>query len=163
MCVPSSLGERPADVGRLRRLTTRLRHAVRRRRWLLLVLIGLIAAAVAVACPHLRAWYHLRAARAELQRYHHPQAIRHLQICRAVWPRHPDVLLLAARAARRARVYGDTALAEWPARGRRALAPKRPAPRSTLYSSVTSPGEFSEPGEHRTLIASGQNRASIVT
>ena len=36
----------------------------------------------------------------ELQRYQIPQAIRHLRICRDIWPRDPEVLLLAARAAR---------------------------------------------------------------
>jgi Flp pilus assembly protein TadD len=56
----------------------------------------------------LRAWYHRRAARVELQRYHIPQAIRHLRICRDIWPRDPEVLLLAARAARGARYYGDS-------------------------------------------------------
>jgi tetratricopeptide (TPR) repeat protein len=108
MCPPSSLGERPASTNRLRRLTSRLTHTVRRRLCLLLVLVGSVAIAVAVARPHLRAWYHLRAARVELQRYHNLQAIRHLCICRDIWPRDPDVLLLAARSARRARVYGDT-------------------------------------------------------
>jgi tetratricopeptide (TPR) repeat protein len=44
----------------------------------------------------------------ELQRYHTAQAIRHLRLCRDVWPRDPEVLLLAARASRRARVYADT-------------------------------------------------------
>jgi tetratricopeptide (TPR) repeat protein len=104
----------------------------RRRLWIAGVLLGLAAAALAAVSPSLRAWYHRRAAhselgpsspedrttesawyhfhaaRAELQRYHNPQAIRHLRICRDAWPNDPDVLLLAARAARRARVYSDT-------------------------------------------------------
>ena len=105
---PSSIGEQPASAGRLWRLTSRIAHSVRRRMWLLLVLVVSIAAAVAVARPHLRAWYHLRAARAELKRYHNAQAIPHLRVCRDIWPNDPDVLLLAARAARRARVYGDS-------------------------------------------------------
>jgi predicted Zn-dependent protease len=58
--------------------------------------------------PHLRAWYHRRIARMELERYHAPQAIGHLQICREIWPHDPEVLLLAARAARCIRVYGDS-------------------------------------------------------
>jgi tetratricopeptide (TPR) repeat protein len=61
-----------------------------------------------VVRPHARAWYHRREARAELQRYHTPQAIRHLLICRAIWPRDPETLLLAARATRCARIYGDS-------------------------------------------------------
>jgi tetratricopeptide (TPR) repeat protein len=72
------------------------------------VLVGLAVAALIAARPYLRAGYHLRRARSELQRYHNPQAIRHLHICRQTWPRDPEVLLLAARAARRARVYADT-------------------------------------------------------
>jgi tetratricopeptide (TPR) repeat protein len=100
------------------------------------VLLGL-AAALAAASPHFRAWYHRRAgrselypsstedrttesawdhfhaARSELQRYHNPQAIRHLRICREAWPNDPDVLLLAAKAARRARVYSDTSRLLW--------------------------------------------------
>jgi predicted Zn-dependent protease len=80
-----------------------------RRRWgIAVVLLGVVVAPLILSRSHLRAWYHFRAAREELQRYHNPQAIRHLHICRDVWPRDPDVLLLAARAARRARVYADT-------------------------------------------------------
>ncbi|HTU92150.1 MAG TPA: tetratricopeptide repeat protein [Gemmataceae bacterium] len=78
-----------------------------RRWWFLLVLLGLTGGAAIVARPHLRAWYYRRAARLESQRYHNGQAIRHLLICREIWPRDPEVLLLAARAARRAQVYGD--------------------------------------------------------
>jgi tetratricopeptide (TPR) repeat protein len=90
---------RPASVGRRRLI-----------RWLGIagVVLGLALVALVLGRSHLRAWYHRRAARAELQRYHTPQAIRHLRICRDVWPRDPEVLLLAARAARRARVYGDS-------------------------------------------------------
>jgi predicted Zn-dependent protease len=78
-----------------------------RRLWAAGVLLGLAAAGLALALPHLRAWYHFRAARSELQRYHNPQAIRHLQACLRVWPDDADVLLLAARAARRARSYSE--------------------------------------------------------
>ncbi|HTU90793.1 MAG TPA: tetratricopeptide repeat protein [Gemmataceae bacterium] len=106
MRFPSFMGVPSAAAGRSRRLTSRLTHTVRRRLGLL-ILVGAIAIVVAGARPHLQAWYHLRAARAELQRYHNPQAIRHLRICRDTWPRDPDVSLLAARAARRAQVYGD--------------------------------------------------------
>jgi predicted Zn-dependent protease len=42
-----------------------------------------------------------------VERYHNPQAIRHLQACLRAWPDDGDVLLLAARAARRARAYED--------------------------------------------------------
>jgi Flp pilus assembly protein TadD len=87
-------------------LTWGLLH--RRRPVAAALVLGLVVAALAWARPHLRAWHHLRAARTEVQRYHTPQAIRHLRICREFWPRDPEVLLLAARAARRAGVYGDS-------------------------------------------------------
>jgi tetratricopeptide (TPR) repeat protein len=86
----------------------RSRFRLVRRLGLFLVLVGLLAGAAFLSRPHLRAWYHRRAAHAELQRYHTPQAIRHLLICRTIWPRDPETLLLAARAARRARIYGDS-------------------------------------------------------
>jgi tetratricopeptide (TPR) repeat protein len=47
------------------------------------------------------AWYHYRAGRAELERYHSPAAIEHLVKCLEIWPHDPDALVLAARAARR--------------------------------------------------------------
>jgi tetratricopeptide (TPR) repeat protein len=75
--------------------------------WVAGVLLALVAAGFLWARPHIQAWCHLRAARAELERYHNPQAVRHLQACLRVWPRDPDVLLLAARAARCARNYAE--------------------------------------------------------
>ncbi len=108
MLAPPSTSERPASTGWWRRLTGRLTPTIRRRWWLFLVLLVLAAGAVAAARPRLQAWYHWRAARAEIQRYHNPQAIRHLQVCMKAWPNDPDVLLLSARSARRARVYADT-------------------------------------------------------
>lgn len=86
----------------------RLRFRLGRRLWLFLALLVLTAGAGIMVRPHLRAWYCRSEARAELHRHHTPQAIRHLLICRAIWPRDPETLLLAARAARRARIYGDS-------------------------------------------------------
>jgi tetratricopeptide (TPR) repeat protein len=85
------------------------RKSLLRRRWLWVVggLLALVAAALVFASPYLRAWYHLRAARAELQHYHNAQALRHLQVCRETWPDNPEVLLLAARAERRALRYSE--------------------------------------------------------
>jgi tetratricopeptide (TPR) repeat protein len=71
------------------------------------LLLGLIAAGVALAVPHVRAWRELRAARADVAQYHTPQAIRHLQAYLRVWPNDADALLLAARAARRAGAYDE--------------------------------------------------------
>jgi tetratricopeptide (TPR) repeat protein len=106
MRAPPSAGERPASAGWRQRLLSQ-RPRIVRRLGLLLVLLGVTAGAGVVARPHVRAWYHRRAARLELQRYHTPQAIQHLLICRDIWPHDPETLLLAARAARRAQVYGD--------------------------------------------------------
>src|SRR5690242_2312869 len=101
---PSSTGETGGVSGRWpRRLRIRSR-----RLWLVLALVGLIVGVALGMRPHLRAWYHRRIARMELERYHAPQAIGHLQICREIWPRDPEDLLLAARAARSIRVYGDS-------------------------------------------------------
>jgi tetratricopeptide (TPR) repeat protein len=69
--------------------------------------LGLGAAGWVLAAPRLEAWHHFRAARSALRSYHNPQAIRHLQACLRTWPSDPDVLLLSARAARRARAYGE--------------------------------------------------------
>jgi tetratricopeptide (TPR) repeat protein len=57
--------------------------------------------------PRIAAWYHAHAARTELKNYHNPQALQHLKECRKVWPEDPDLLLLAARAERRALHYTE--------------------------------------------------------
>ncbi|HMF10883.1 MAG TPA: tetratricopeptide repeat protein [Gemmataceae bacterium] len=81
---------------------------LRRRRFVVgCLLLFLLAACAVVIGPHLRAWYHFRAARRELDRYHNPQAIRHLQACLEQWPKDADAILLAARAARRAGRYTE--------------------------------------------------------
>ena len=90
---------------RLRAAGVWLMH--RRRLTVLALLLAFIVGGAVWARPQLRAWWHLRAARAEIEHYHTSQAIRHLKVCREVWPNDPEVLLLSARAARRAGVYGD--------------------------------------------------------
>src|SRR5579871_6215301 len=87
-----------AVVGRLVR---------RPRLWSMLLLVVLIAVSAYAISPHVQAWYHLRAARMELQHWHNAQAIRHLKFCQRVWPRDPHVLLLAAQSTRRARGYSE--------------------------------------------------------
>jgi Flp pilus assembly protein TadD len=84
-----------------------LRLLRRRGLWAAAILLALLAGGVALAGPQLRAWYHFHAARSDLKRYHNPQAVRHLQVCLRTWPNDPDVQLLAARAARRARSYAE--------------------------------------------------------
>jgi tetratricopeptide (TPR) repeat protein len=105
----------PASAARRRvGVRPRLRSALawassRRRLSAIALLAAVVAAASAWAAPQVRAWRHLRAARTELGHYHTSQAIRHLKVCRELWPHDPAVMLLAARAARRAGVYGDGA------------------------------------------------------
>jgi tetratricopeptide (TPR) repeat protein len=78
-----------------------------RHSWAAILLLGLLGASVVLARSHLQAWYHLRAARSELKKYHNLQAIQHLRICLKAWPSNPDVLFLVARTARRAGAYGE--------------------------------------------------------
>jgi tetratricopeptide (TPR) repeat protein len=66
-----------------------------------LALLLAVLAAGAVAAPYLGAWYHLRAGRAALERYHSAEARRHLDAYLRVWPDSAEGHLLAARAARR--------------------------------------------------------------
>ncbi len=73
-------------------------------RWRLLAaaaLVGLILLGAGLAAANLWALHHYRAARAEMARYHTGPARAHLEQCLRFWPRDPDALLLAARAARR--------------------------------------------------------------
>src|SRR4051812_322198 len=81
----TAAGEGMQPTARLRAaLDALLRH---RRHWVAGALVlGLVAAGFALAVPQLRARQHFRAAGADLQRYHNPQAIRHLQVCLEVWP-----------------------------------------------------------------------------
>ena len=82
----------------------------RRRMWrrcsLLLGALFLIGFAV-LAVPHLRAWYHIRAAESDLARYHFADARTHLAICLREWPNSWRVHLLAARAARQDGASGE--------------------------------------------------------
>src|SRR6516162_2782194 len=57
--------------------------------------------------PRLQAWDHVHSARSELKNYHNPQALRHLKECMRQWPDDPDLLLLTARAERRALHYAE--------------------------------------------------------
>jgi predicted Zn-dependent protease len=65
------------------------------------LLLAVTAFGLLVGGSQLWAAYHLRAARDCLERYHTAEAPAHLQACLLVRPRDPEVLLLAARAARR--------------------------------------------------------------
>ncbi len=77
-----------------------LRHPLRSLTIAALVL--LIGGGLSIAGVWLWASYHLRAGRAALEHYHTGEAVTHLHAALRVWPRDPETLLLAARAARRA-------------------------------------------------------------
>jgi tetratricopeptide (TPR) repeat protein len=78
-----------------------------RRPWLALFLLGVLGTTAWLAAPHLRAWYHWRAGRSALERYHHEEALCHFRACLAVWPGDVRAHLLACRAARRAEDYEE--------------------------------------------------------
>ena len=89
----------------------------RSRRWRRRLIIGLVCG-VAILIPGwflLKPWLtprlqlrqHTREVRSELKNYHNPQALRHLKECMHQWPDDPDLLLLAARAERRASHYAE--------------------------------------------------------
>jgi predicted Zn-dependent protease len=67
----------------------------------IVLLLALAAGGVYLAGREVSSLYHLRAARDCLNCYHNAEAQRHLQVCLAIRPKDPDVLLLVARAARR--------------------------------------------------------------
>jgi tetratricopeptide (TPR) repeat protein len=82
--------------------------AIRRRpgRALAIFLLGsAIAFGLGLAGAQVWASYHFRAARTALDRYHPAEAGDHLEACLKVWPNDPDVLFLAARAARRSGLF----------------------------------------------------------
>jgi tetratricopeptide (TPR) repeat protein len=72
-----------------------------RRTLVVATLLLLIAACAGIGGTYLWAAHHRRSAREALERYHTNEALSHLQACLSVWPRDPETLLLAARAARR--------------------------------------------------------------
>jgi predicted Zn-dependent protease len=73
-----------------------------RRRPLVSASLLLLILAMAVAAPHLWAWYHWRQAEACLSHGRTRAARRHLSACLKVWPNSVPVRLRAARAARQA-------------------------------------------------------------
>jgi tetratricopeptide (TPR) repeat protein len=71
----------------------------------ILLLLALTAVGLGMGGAQLWAAYHLRAARHDLARYHPAEAGDHLDVCLRVWPDDPEVLFLAARAARRSGLF----------------------------------------------------------
>ena len=92
----------------LRRLLTTLAGLVRRR-WRLLAVLAVLAAAAGLTAPHVYAWRHLTAGRSAVESFHDDDARAHLDACLAVWPGSVEAHLLAARAAR---LGGDFEAAE---------------------------------------------------
>ncbi|MBI1918421.1 MAG: tetratricopeptide repeat protein [Planctomycetes bacterium] len=71
----------------------------------ILALLALTGLGSWVAGRYLWAGHHLRAARPAVACYHNAEAEQHLRACLRVWPKDPEVLLLAARTARRQAAY----------------------------------------------------------
>lgn len=69
----------------------------------------LLTALGATAATALWGWlgYNLRLARGEVERGHNAAATRYLASCRWVQPEHPEVLILAARVARRSGAWDE--------------------------------------------------------
>lgn len=75
-----------------------------------MLLLGVfILTASVVTFAGLWIWFevHLRAARAELDKGHNSEAVRHLQACQWLLPENRQVLLMSARAARRAGTWDE--------------------------------------------------------
>jgi tetratricopeptide (TPR) repeat protein len=87
------------DLARLSRLP--------RRHGRLTAAVLLLAGLAALATPHVRAWYHLRAARSDLERFRAAPAQAHLRTCLEVWPSSAQAHRLAARADRLAGAFDD--------------------------------------------------------
>jgi tetratricopeptide (TPR) repeat protein len=83
----------------MRRFSSWLVRLVRRP-WRLAAVLALLGVCAA-AGPPVWAWYHFRAGRRALERYHTATARAHLNACLRVWPDDAEAHLLAARAARR--------------------------------------------------------------
>ena len=77
----------------------------RKMRWIILA-VGLLAIGPVLwfVFPQLQAWYHFRAGRAALERYHSDEARTHFDATLHTWPNSVETHILAARAARR---FGD--------------------------------------------------------
>jgi predicted Zn-dependent protease len=87
------------DLARLSRLP--------RRHGGLTAAVLLLAGGAALGAPHLRAWYHWRAARADLEHFRGADARAHLRPCLRAWPSSARTRLLAARAARLAGAFEE--------------------------------------------------------
>jgi tetratricopeptide (TPR) repeat protein len=72
-----------------------------RRSWLVLLILIVLGVLLWQGGRHLWAWYHYRAGRSDLERYHSEEALAHLNACLEVWPGSATAHLLACRAARR--------------------------------------------------------------
>jgi Tfp pilus assembly protein PilF len=77
------------------------------RRLFILVLLGLIGCALYVAGINLRAGYHLRQARRDIEHRQLKDAWNHLAVCLKLWPTDNETCLLAAQTARRLRNYAE--------------------------------------------------------
>ena len=86
-----------------------VRFAFRRPGRALLYAVAFVVAVAALGAGAAALWFrhHLNAARVEVERGHNAAATRHLQQCQRLLPEDPDVLLLAARVARRSGAWDE--------------------------------------------------------
>jgi tetratricopeptide (TPR) repeat protein len=101
---PGGSGPAPAAPRRLLAVLGAIRRRPGRS-LAVLALLALTAVGIGMGGAQLWAAYHLRAARRDLDRYHPAEAGDHLAKCLRVWPDDPEVLFLAARAARRSGLF----------------------------------------------------------
>ncbi len=105
-------GAQATRLGRMFRGSLALPRRLVRRPARALAIVGLLAViglGCGIAGAYLWADYHVRAARAELDRYHTSKAIEHLKASLRVWPHDAETLILAARASRRAGAFDEAA------------------------------------------------------
>jgi tetratricopeptide (TPR) repeat protein len=75
--------------------------------------LALAIASIVISCTllyiALHAWalYHFRSGRAALERHHGYEALPHFQAALRVWPKDPETLILASRAARQLGIYDE--------------------------------------------------------
>jgi tetratricopeptide (TPR) repeat protein len=98
----------PRKPSSIRRWAAHLAAWARRRPFLTVTLVAIVAL-VGIRGKWLgeqaRAWYHLRAARAALAKYHTSEGKEHIAKAMLIWPSDPGGLLLATQVARREHLF----------------------------------------------------------
>jgi tetratricopeptide (TPR) repeat protein len=139
-----------------------VRHAVAEPRRLIRVALALLVLGAGVWFLSWRVfgWHHLSEAKRALQRDHFREALDHLQASLRIWPDDPQVLFLAARAARR---VGNLELADQMLKlceGSPTVAEDAPLERALLRATR---GEVDEVGGYcQSLLEQGHPEAPLI-